>query len=121
VALLDAPSIKYRTAGGEDQLTSPAHVLEMAENGLRIREKAISQHREQITLSDRELRLILSFANLWVAQQLFTRGEYVRARPHLLRSFSAATGKSRLLAKLLLTYLPGDLTRRLVSSLHTPG
>lgn len=121
VVLLDAPSIRYRVAGGGDQLTSPAHMLEMAMNGLRIRERAISAHREQIALSDEELHRILAFAHLWVAHQHFERGDYSSARPHLARSFAASSSRVRHALKLALTCAPPWIVSGLISFLRREG
>jgi hypothetical protein len=119
VALLDAPSIRYRMAGGADQLTSPAHVLEMALNGLQIRETAIARDRDRIELSDAELGVIVAYANHWIADELFQRGEYRRARPYFRRSLPLRSHESRLFLKTAITHLPQPLATWLVRALRS--
>lgn len=105
VALLDVPSIRYRVAGGADQLTSPKHRLEMALNGLRTRETAIARNRARITLTDAELATIIARANRWVANELFEQREYERARAHFRRAgFVRATPAT--LLKASISHLP---------------
>jgi GT2 family glycosyltransferase len=109
VALLDAPSIRYRVAGGADQLTSPAHKPELAINALLTREAAIERDRARIDLSDAELAEILARANRDVAEELFEVGDLVRSRPYFRRAGLLANRDPRLLAKAALAYLPPGL------------
>jgi hypothetical protein len=108
VALLDVPSIRYRVAGGADQLTSPGHRLEMALNGLRTREAAIARNRARITLGDAELATILARANQWVANELFEQGDYERARAHYRRAGLVQVSLSTLL-KASIAHLPSPI------------
>jgi len=117
VALLDVPLIRYRVAGGVDQLTSPKHRLEMALNGLRTRETAIARNRARITLTDAELANIMARANRWVANELFEQGEYERARAHFRRAgFVRAT--SATLLKASISHLPLPLAGSIVALLR---
>lgn len=120
VALLDAPSIRYRIAGGSDQLTAPGMTMEIATNALVIREAAIARDRSRINLSDDELRQIIAYANTWVAQELVQRGEYARARPYFRRSLTKGHRPPKLLAKAVLCHLPVPWARVLIRALSTP-
>jgi glycosyltransferase involved in cell wall biosynthesis len=118
VALLDAPTIRYRIAGGADQLTSPKHRLEIALNSLRIRENAIARNRARISLSDAEIVKILQRLNAWVAEELFQRGEYERARPYFRRAGLLARGKPGAFLKASLSHLPKPVAESIVSLLR---
>jgi glycosyltransferase involved in cell wall biosynthesis len=111
VALLDVPLIRYRVAGGSDQLTAPKHMLEMAMNGLRVRESTIARNRARIKLSDAELAEIMGRANSWVAEELFRLGEFERARPYFRRSRLLEGGNLKMLLKASLSHLPASLAR----------
>jgi len=118
VALLDAPTIRYRVAGGADQLTSPKHQLEIAMNSLRIREAAIARNRARISLSDAEIAGILQRLNAWVAEELFQRGEYERARPYFRKAGLLARRKPGAFLKASLAHLPTPVAESIVSLLR---
>jgi GT2 family glycosyltransferase len=111
VALLDFPSIRYRIAGGQDQLTATPYRVEIAANALRTRLEAIGLDRSRISLTDVELRRILASANARVGEELFDAGEYARARPYLYRGGARLWRKRSFLLKALLTLLPAPLVR----------
>lgn len=117
VALLDVPSIRYRVAGGADQLTSPKHRLEMALNGLRTREAAIARNRARITLTDAQLATIMAHANQWVANELFEHGEYGRARAHFRRAGLVRATPATLL-KASISHLPSPIARPIIALLR---
>ena len=117
VALLDVPLIRYRVAGGADQLTSPKHRLEMALNGLRTRETAIARNRARITLTDAELANVMARANRWVANELFEQGEYERARAHFRRAGFVRASSATLL-KASISHLPLPIAGSLVALLR---
>ena len=112
VALLDAPTIRYRVAGGADQLTSPAHKPELAINALLTREAAVERDRGRIDLSDAELSEIMRRANRDVAEELFEVGDLVRSRPYFRRAGLLANRDVRLMAKAALAYLPPGLATK---------
>lgn len=114
VALLDAPGIRYRIAGGEDQLTSPRHVLDIARNGLLTREAAIAADRERINLSNAEINTVLSMANGWVARELFKVGAYAAARPYYFRSLRLRWRQPKAFLNATLTFLPPPAIRALL-------
>lgn len=91
VALLDVPSIRYRVAGGADQLTAPKHRLEIALNGLRIREAII--------------------ANALVAEELFQQGDFTRARAFFRRSGLLRDRSLNRLLKASIAHLPGPVAQ----------
>jgi GT2 family glycosyltransferase len=105
-ALLDCPAVKYRIAGGEDQLTSPAHLTEIAVNGLNIRLAALERDPGLSHLSKSELADILAYANGWVATVMFERGEYRASRPYFRASLGHRPFQPTLLAKAALASLP---------------
>lgn len=107
VGLLDAASIRYRIAGGEDQLTSSRHTLEIARNALRTRETAIAADRKRINLSRAEIDSVLAMANGWVANEFFEVGAYAAARPYYLRSLRLHWCQPKAVMKAALTLLPG--------------
>lgn len=111
VALLDAPAIHYRVAGGRDQLTATPYRVEIAKNALKTRLDAIAGDRARISLSDAELRRILAGAHAGVGQELFNAGEYALARPHLYRGLPRMWRKRSFLLRALLSLLPGSLIR----------
>ncbi|HEV2441158.1 MAG TPA: glycosyltransferase family 2 protein [Steroidobacteraceae bacterium] len=111
VALLDFPSIHYRIAGGQDQLTATPYRVEIAANALRTRLEAIELDRARISLTDAELRRILASAHARVGEELFDAGEYARARPHLYRGVPRMWRKRSFVLKALLTLLPALLVR----------
>jgi glycosyltransferase involved in cell wall biosynthesis len=115
VALLDVPCVRYRVAGGADQLSAPSYEVEMALNALRIREAAIARDRARIDLAPGELTQIMAYANCWVAEQLFQRGDFAAARPHFWRSVPLEGRRLRLLLKSVLLYLPPPLIRAISS------
>jgi glycosyltransferase involved in cell wall biosynthesis len=115
VALLDVPSIRYRVAGGADQLTSPKHRLEIAMNGLRIREAAIARNRERIELSDAQLATIMARANSWVADELFQQGDYERARPHFRRAGLLVRPNAAMLLKASISHLPQPIAGSIIA------
>ena len=106
VALLDTPCIRYRIAGGADQLTSPKHQLEIARNGLRIRESALARNRAQINLSDAEIGKIMAGANGWVAHELFEQGNFQEARRYFRRAGLLEDPKPATLLKASISHLP---------------
>ena len=106
VALLDVPCIRYRIAGGADQLTSPKHQLEIARNGLRIREVALARDRSKIALSDAELGKIMARANAWVAHELFEQGNFEDARRYFRRAGLFGDPKAATLLKASIAHLP---------------
>ena len=114
VALLDAPSIRYRVAGGADQLTSPGHTLEIAVNALRIRESAIALNRDRITLRDGQLDKIMARANSFVADELFQKGDYQLARPHFRRAGFVRPNASMLL-KASISHLPQPIAGSIIA------
>jgi GT2 family glycosyltransferase len=111
VALLDAPSVRYRIAGGADQLTAPACLLEVARNGLKTREVALARDRSRIALSDAEIATIMADASSWVAAEFFKAGDFAAARPYYWRSLAQAWRKPKVLAKASLTLLPPSWVR----------
>jgi glycosyltransferase involved in cell wall biosynthesis len=115
VALLDVPSIRYRMAGGTDQLTAPKYRLEIALNGLRIREAAIARDRGRIELSDEELATIMARANSWVAEELFQQGNFAEARAYFRRSGLLEDPKLRSILKASLSHLPGTFASSMLS------
>jgi len=121
VALLDAPSIRYRVAGGEDQLTSRAHTLELARNALLTREAAIKHDRGRIQLSDAELGEIMGLANRWVAEELFDKGDFAGARQHYFRSRLLADRNVKLLAKVAITCFPASLAKKISGVVRKDG
>ncbi|HET9930610.1 MAG TPA: glycosyltransferase [Polyangiaceae bacterium] len=114
VALLDAPSIRYRVAGGADQLTAPKHRLEIALNGLRIREAAIAANRARINLSEAELAGIMARANAFVAEELFQQGDFERARAHFRRSGLLRFRNFNRLLKASIAHLPAGMAKPVV-------
>jgi len=120
VAMLDAPSILYRVAGGTDQLTAPAYIVEMARNALVTKERAIARDRARITLTDRQLHGILSEANRWVAEEHFKRGQFAMARPYYRRSIALGDHKLRHVIKAAVCHLPEPAVARIVPHLQRP-
>lgn len=118
VALLDAPSIRYRIAGGADQLTAPKHRLEIALNGLRIREAAIAKNRSRIRLSESELGGIMARANAFVAEELFQQGEFAKARGHFRRSGLLRFRSFNRLLKASIAHLPSAMAKPVVGLLR---
>jgi GT2 family glycosyltransferase len=106
VALLDAPCIRYRVAGGADQLTSPKHQLEIARNGLKIRESALAKNRARIRMSDAEIGKIMARANAWVAHELFEQGNFEEARRYFRRAGLLDDPKPATLIKASISHLP---------------
>jgi glycosyltransferase involved in cell wall biosynthesis len=106
VALLDAPCIRYRIAGGADQLTSPKHQLEIARNGLLIREAALARHRARIALSDAQIGKIMARANGWVAHELFEQGNFGEARRYFRRAGLLEDPAPATLLKASIAHLP---------------
>jgi len=115
VALLDAPAIRYRIAGGADQLTSPKHQLEMALNGLRSREAAIARNRARIQMTDGQLEQILARANAWVAEELFQQGDYARARAHFRRAGLFDKPNAAMLVKASISHLPAPVAGSVIA------
>jgi hypothetical protein len=108
-ALIDAPAIGYRIAGGSDQLTHESYMLEMALNGLRTQEAAIARDRERVNLSNAEVADILESANAWVASELFDAGEFIKARPYYRRSWKKTVKDPRTFFKAVITHFPSAL------------
>jgi GT2 family glycosyltransferase len=117
VALLDVPSIRYRVAGGADQLTSPKHNLEIAMNGLRIRESAIARNRDRITLKEDQLAMIMARANSFVADELFQKGDYEQARAHFRRAGFVRPNAAMLL-KASISHLPHSVAGSIIALLR---
>jgi GT2 family glycosyltransferase len=111
VALLDAPSIRYRIAGGDDQLTATQYRSEIARNGLATRLAAIRRDPARISLPRRYLRAAVARAHAMVADELFESGELAAARPHFARSIPAIWGSPRMISKAIVAGLPGFLAR----------
>lgn len=111
VALLDAPSIRYRIAGGDDQLTATQYRSEIARNGLATRLAAIRRDPARISLPRRSLRAAVARAHAMVADELFESGELAAARPHFARSIPAIWGSPRMISKAIVAGLPGFLAR----------
>jgi tetratricopeptide (TPR) repeat protein len=109
VALLDAPGVLYRIAGGPDQLTAPPYTLEMARNALSTREKAIASHRHRIDLTDEQIAGILGSANRWIAETYFRRKEFAQARRYYRRSHLLREPRAKLLARAMISHLPAGL------------
>jgi GT2 family glycosyltransferase len=114
VALLDAPSMRYRIAGGADQLTARTYRVEIARNALATRLSAIARDRARISLSRGALRELVASAHEMVADELFEAGALAASRPHFLRSLPAIWRKPRLLSKALTASLPAPLARLVV-------
>jgi GT2 family glycosyltransferase len=112
VALLDAPSIRYRVAGGDDQLTATQYRSEIARNGLATRLAAIRRDPARISLPPRALRTAIARAHAMVADELFESGELAAARPHFARSIPAIWRSPRMVSKALVASLPVVLARR---------
>ena len=119
VALLDAPAVLYRIAGGPDQLTAAPYTLEMAQNALSTREKAIAAYREQIALSDAQIATILGSANQWIAETYFKRNEFAAARRHYRRSHLLREPRLKLLARAMISHLPAGLATSLMQLIAT--
>jgi GT2 family glycosyltransferase len=119
VALIDAPGIRYRIAGGADQLTSPAHKLELAMNALKTREAALERDRGRIDLSDAELNQIMARAHRDVAEELFEVGDLARARAYFLRSGLLASRDGRLMAKAVLSLFPPGWGKRVLGMIRS--
>lgn len=111
VALLDAPAIRYRIAGGDDQLTATRYRAEIARNGLATRLAAIRRDPARISLPRRTLRAAVARAHSMLADELFESGELAAARPHFARSFPAIWRSPRMVAKALVAGLPTFLAR----------
>ncbi|MFZ5890210.1 MAG: glycosyltransferase family 2 protein [Myxococcota bacterium] len=118
VALLDVPSIRYRVAGGSDQLTAPAYTLEMAMNALRIREKTIASNRARIQLSDSELAKIMARANSWIAGELFRRGDFEKSRPYFWRSGLLDEPNLSRIVKASLAHFPSPVAGSILSMMR---
>jgi GT2 family glycosyltransferase len=114
VALLDAPGVIYRIAGGDDQLTAASYTLEMAMNALSTRERAIAAHRSQINLTDTQIAHVLASANRWIAEAYFERNDFVRARRYYRRSRLLREPRLRLLARATISHLPAGLAASVV-------
>lgn len=106
VALLDIPAIRYRIAGGEDQLTSPDRALEIALNALATREAAVGRDRRRAGLADHELDEILSFANSWVASEYWSQANFRAARRYFRRAFRLGERDWKFLVKGSIAHLP---------------
>jgi hypothetical protein len=106
VALLDAPSIRYRIAGGADQLTANAYRVEIARNALATRLAAIDRDPRRISLPPRQLRQVVASAYAVVADELFDSGAITAARPYFLRSLPAIWRNPRMVARALVAALP---------------
>ncbi|MFT3929891.1 MAG: glycosyltransferase [Spongiibacteraceae bacterium] len=117
-ALIDAPAIGYRIAGGSDQLTSNSHMVEMSINGLRTQEAAIARDRQRVDLTNAEIADILASSNVWVASELFDAGEFIRARPHYRRSLRKIYNDPKQLLKALITHLPPALADVAIKSIR---
>lgn len=114
VALLDAPSMRYRIAGGEDQLTANQYRVEIARNALSARLSAIKRDPSRISLRPQTLREVLATAYALVAQELFEIGAFRSARPYFFRSMPAIWRTPRMVSKALIACLPEFLARHLV-------
>jgi glycosyltransferase involved in cell wall biosynthesis len=115
VALLDAPTIRYRIAGGADQLTSTAHRVAIARNALKTRQAAIAHDRARIALSGYELHQIIADAHMWLADELIKIGDFGAARPHFFRSLWRFYREPRFMIKAaLVTMLPASWARALL-------
>lgn len=114
VALLDAPSMRYRIAGGDDQLTADQYRVEIARNALSARLSAIKRDPARITLRRRTLRKVVATAYALVAQELFRIGAFSSARPYFFHSMPTIWRKPRMLSKALITCLPEFLARHVV-------
>jgi glycosyltransferase involved in cell wall biosynthesis len=114
VGLLDVASIHYRLAGGEDQLTATKYRVEIAQNALTTRSEAIARDRARISLRPGELREIIASANVWVGDELFKIGDFVSARRHFFHGATQVCRKPKLLARAILTLLPGFVARALL-------
>jgi glycosyltransferase involved in cell wall biosynthesis len=106
VALLDAPAVHYRVSVDEDQLTAPGRMLEMARNGLRTQEAALTRDRGRIDLTDAEIAQTLASMNAWIASELFDRREYAESRAHFRRAFLDLRTNPRQLTKAAIAHLP---------------
>jgi len=114
VALLDVPAIRYRIAGGEDQLTATQYRVEMAQNGLATRLAAIRRDPARISLPRRTLRRAVAGAYAMVADELFETGALTSARPYFTRSIPAIWRSPRMVSKAIVASLPASLARLVV-------
>jgi glycosyltransferase involved in cell wall biosynthesis len=114
VALLDAPAIRYRIAGGDDQLTATQYRVEIARNGLATRLAAIRRDPARIALPRHALRRVVAGAHAMVADELFETDALAAARPFFARSLPAIWRSPRMVAKAMVTSLPEYLARLVV-------
>lgn len=101
VGLVDVPTIRYRL-GHSDQLTRPSLRVHIAKNYLRTIEPVIAADRENITLSNGELRAIRAEAYEWAGMELLNGGDAVAARPYFRRSLTLRPLSPRTLSWYLL-------------------
>jgi glycosyltransferase involved in cell wall biosynthesis len=112
VGLLDVPSIQYRK-GRADRLTR--HTAFSAINFLATVEKAIAADSAG-RLRKQDIDLVLTGANEWVAEEYFKLGDGKAVRRHALVSLQRRPGQRRLIALMLLSYVPHSALQRLLHS-----
>ena len=105
VAVLDAPSTRYRVGAG-DQLTHPIYGLQFAQNLLVTILPVIQNERARLKLSDKQINQKLAMAYAWLGRELVERGQRGEARKALLKSLRFAPGNSRNWASLTIASLP---------------
>jgi GT2 family glycosyltransferase len=112
VGLLDVPAIQYRK-GRADHLTR--HTIFSAINFLATVEKAISADTEG-RLRKQDLHLVRTEANAWVAEEYFKLGNGKAGRRHAMASLRRKLSQRRLIALILLSYVPQAALEGLLQS-----
>lgn len=105
VAFVDVPSIAYRI-GAADQLTRPELYAEQARNCLTSIQPMIKNRRDQIKLSNSELRKLLASKYRWLGTSEFESRRWKPARAALAKSLFKFPLQPRVFALMLLTLAP---------------
>jgi GT2 family glycosyltransferase len=110
VALIDAPSIRYRV-GAPDQLTSPRYMVHIARNNLRTIQQVLEASGSGVGLSRTTVHRRLAGALSWLGEEELECGNSAAARRVLARSLLEQPGQARTAAMLGLAMLPTPARR----------
>lgn len=105
VAFLDVPSIAYRI-GAADQLTRPEFYAEQARNCIKSILPFVKNRRQQIKLSDNELRKLVAAKYRWLGNSEFDGGRRIEARNALLKSLWYWPSQPQAIIFVMLTLFP---------------
>ncbi len=113
VAYVDIADTRYRT-GTNDKLGSPSMALAMALGYLEVVTTTLARDRDRIRLSPSLIAEAQAHGHRWVGELQLLAGSRRDARQHLATSLRIRPRQPRIIALLLLTFIPAAATRSIV-------